>query len=136
MTEDRSPDSPARDALEQRRLAAARLLAEGVPQNEVARRVGVACSTVCEWNRRLKRDGEAGLQASSRGRPPRLTPSMQQSLSEILRLAGDAGHDSGRMTIARMSLLVEALFDVRYSDAQICRLRAALTPASMAAARD
>src|SRR5437763_305032 len=45
-------------ALEQRRLLGARLLQQGVPQAEVARRVGVHRQSVSRWAQQLQRGGQ------------------------------------------------------------------------------
>ena len=62
-------------ALERRRMQAARLLAKGLSQSEVARQVGVHRQSVMRWARQLAQSGRAGLkQASRAGRKPRLSP--------------------------------------------------------------
>ena len=62
-------------ALERRRFQAARLLAKGWSQAEVARRVGVHRQSVSRWVRRLAEAGRAGLKKAGRaGRKPRLSP--------------------------------------------------------------
>ena len=38
------------------------VLEEGLPQSLVSREVGVHKHTLCEWMKRYRRDGEAGLQ--------------------------------------------------------------------------
>ncbi len=62
-------------ALEQRRLLGARLLQQGVPQAEVARRVGVHRQSVSRWAQQLQRGGQRALKKAGRaGRRPRLRP--------------------------------------------------------------
>src|SRR5436189_6052926 len=62
-------------ALEQRRLLGARLLQQGVPQAEVARRVGVNRQSVSRWAQQLQRRGQRALKKAGRaGRRPRLRP--------------------------------------------------------------
>src|SRR5712692_4403016 len=51
-------------ALEQRRLLGARLLQQGVPQAEVARRVGVHRQSVSRWAQQLQRGGQRSLKTS------------------------------------------------------------------------
>jgi len=53
--------------LQRRRLRAGRLLARGVAQAEVARRVRVSRATVCEWNARLEQGGLDALKRRPRG---------------------------------------------------------------------
>ena len=50
-------------ALQRRRLRAARLLTKGLPQAEVARRVGVSRQSVSAWAAKLEADGRAALKA-------------------------------------------------------------------------
>ena len=51
------------------------LAAEGVPNTEIAGRVGVARQTVLSWRARYARTGIAGLQdAPKSGRPPQIDP--------------------------------------------------------------
>ena len=56
------------DALQKRRMRAANMLRRGVPQAEVARRVGVTAAAVCKWNRVLEANGPTGF---AQGRPCR-----------------------------------------------------------------
>src|SRR6266446_6130052 len=51
------------EGLERRRMAAAKLLQQGVSQAEVARRVGVHRQSVIRWVRELRKSGRAGLAA-------------------------------------------------------------------------
>src|SRR5436190_1347864 len=53
-------------ALEQRRLLGARLLQQGVPQAEVARRVGVHRQSVSRWAQQLQRGGQRALKKAGR----------------------------------------------------------------------
>ena len=60
-------------ALEQRRLRAARLLKQGVHQSEVARQVGAHRQSVSRWAQQLEAAGLSGLRKAGRaGRKPRL----------------------------------------------------------------
>src|ERR1700686_2886942 len=53
--------------LRRRRLRAGRLLRKSVAQAEVARRVGVARTTVSEWNEKLEDRGARGAEAPATG---------------------------------------------------------------------
>src|SRR5512138_3128953 len=53
-----------------RRRAVQLCLEEGFPVAQVARDVGVSVSTLGNWCRAYRTQGEAGLQAKARGRPP------------------------------------------------------------------
>jgi hypothetical protein len=61
------------EQMEERRLAAARLLRQGrFSQAEIARQLGVSRASVCRWAATLAQEGGRGLQARSiTGRPPR-----------------------------------------------------------------
>jgi hypothetical protein len=60
-------------AARQRRLQAARLFAQGLPQAEVARRLEVSRQTASRWHARWLKGGRAGLAGPGRwGRPSRL----------------------------------------------------------------
>src|ERR1700681_1153656 len=61
-------------ALERRRMRAASLLAQGLSQSEVARRVGAHRQSVSKWAAELEAKGRAGLKKAGRaGRKPRLS---------------------------------------------------------------
>jgi transposase len=60
-------------ALERRRLVAAALLAKGLSQSEVARRVGAHRQSVSQWAEALREKGRKGLKKAARaGRPAKL----------------------------------------------------------------
>jgi len=58
-------------ALEQRRREAMTLLAQGVPQAEVARRVGVSRMSVMRWERLRTAKRRAAWARRRLGRPPK-----------------------------------------------------------------
>ena len=103
--------------LEERRLAAARLLRTGrVSQAEIARQLGVSEAAVSQWKQRLTAEGRAGLRRRTHpGRPPRLNASEWQRLGELLR-AGPmaAGFDTEQWTLRRITALIRREFGVRY----------------------
>ena len=51
--------------MEERRLSGAKLLREGVPKTEVAKRLGVTRQTVTVWERRLQKGGIRMLKSGS-----------------------------------------------------------------------
>ena len=55
------------DQLEQRRLEGAGLLRRGVPQAEVARRVGAHRQSVSQWAGQLERGGRRGARSEPGG---------------------------------------------------------------------
>src|SRR5213593_3990991 len=97
-------------ALEQRRLLGARLLQQGVPQAEVARRVGVHRQSVSRWAQQLQRGGQRALKKAGRaGRRPRLRP---QAL----------GYETSLWTSWRVAHLIEEECGVRYHASQAWRI--------------
>src|SRR5580693_9341461 len=61
-------------ALERRRMRAAGLLAQGLSQSEVTRRVDAHRQSVSKWAAELQAKGRAGLKEAGRaGRKPRLS---------------------------------------------------------------
>ena len=82
------------DQLEQRLLAGAELLRQGVPQAEVARRVGVHRQSVSRWAEAMERGGRRALRKAGRaGRRPRLRP--ETSLWTAWRVAHLIDHECG-----------------------------------------
>jgi transposase len=84
-----------------RRLAVNAVLGEGMPVAEAARVFGVSRQSVSGWVNRARRDGEAALAASKRGR----RPGEQQALSEseqrqIVRLITDKNPDQLKLPFA------------------------------------
>lgn len=103
--------------LEERRLAAARLLRAGrLTQAEVARRVGVHRAAVTKWKRRLERDGARGLRRrASPGRPSYLRADQWDELLDALRgSAVAAGFETERWTLPRVAVVAERAFGARY----------------------
>src|ERR1700736_2207499 len=90
------------EGLERRRMAAAKLLQQGVSQSEVARRLGVHRQSVIRWVRQLAQFGRAGLkQAGRAGRKPKLSAS--QLIEQALKRGPEAlGYASGLWTAARV----------------------------------
>ena len=72
--------------LERRRMAAAKLLQQGVSQAEVARRLGVHRQSVIRWVRELRQSGRAGLkQAGRAGRKAKLSATDLQAIEQALK---------------------------------------------------
>jgi transposase len=100
-------DEKKMKVLQRRRLRAGRLLLKGVPQAEVARRVGVSRATVCEWNGRLQQDGLPALRRRPRGRPAGLDATMRHELAGALKAGAMAhGFATELWTLARISHLI------------------------------
>lgn len=134
------------EQLEERRLAAGRLLRAGrLTQAEIARRLGVSPAAVCQWSKQL-RDSPKGFTGLRRhpkpGRPPRLTPAQWREALEILaRGAKHSGFETERWTLPRVRAVIRRRFGVTYHvDYLSTRLRdlgwTAQVPAVRAAERD
>ncbi len=107
------------EQLEERRLAAGRLLRAGrLSQAEIARRLGVSPAAVCQWAKQLGGvpKGLAGLRRHPHpGRPPRLAPSQWQEVLQILaRGAERSGFEAERWTSPRVRIVIERRFGVTY----------------------
>jgi putative transposase len=103
--------------LEERRLAAARLLRAGkLSQAEIARHIGVSRAAVTHWKQRLEQQRLRGLRRHpSPGRPSHLTAAQWRQLLRLLaRGAGAAGFDTERWTLRRIAAVIQRRFGVRY----------------------
>src|SRR3954449_1542262 len=93
------PARLTRAQLEERRLAAARLLRAGaLAPAEIARPMGVSRAAVTQWKQRLDRDGLSALrQRRSSGRPARLSEAQWDEVLTLLEQgAVAAGFETGR----------------------------------------
>src|SRR5208282_3504589 len=89
------------EALERRRLRAARLLAKGLSQSEVARRVGAHRQSVSKWAAELRANGRAGLK-------PRLSAEQIKQLERGLKRGPQAlGYETSLWTANRVVHLIE-----------------------------
>jgi transposase len=103
--------------LEERRLAAARLLlAGGLSQAEIARQLGVSRSAVTRWKQRLEKHGSGGLKRRRPpGRPSHLSAAQWQELLGLLeRGAIAAGFDTERWTLRRVAAVIKRHFCIQY----------------------
>jgi transposase len=112
------------EALERRRMEAAKLLQQGVNQSEVARRLGVHRQSVMRWVRQLAQAGRAGLQKAGRaGRKPKLSRSQLDQLEEGLQRGPEAfGYTTGLWTAGRVRALIAEQCGVRYHVAHVWRI--------------
>jgi len=110
--------------LEQRRLKAARLLNRGVPEAEVARRVGAHRQSVNRWARQLEQGGTPALKRKPRaGRPPKLTAADRQRIVQGLKRGPEAlGYGTSLWTAWRVADLMERECGVKYSTVHTWRL--------------
>ncbi len=71
--------------MEERRLRAAELFAEGVRQAEIARQLGVTHQTVSDWHGLWKEGGRDALRGAGRaGRRPKLWPAQLAEVEAAL----------------------------------------------------
>jgi transposase len=111
------PARLTRAQLEERRLAAGRLLRSGtMTQAEVAREAGVHPASVTRWKHQLARGGLRALRRRAPpGRASHLTPDQWAQLLRVLRRSAvAAGFETERWTQRRIAAVVERLFGVRY----------------------
>jgi transposase len=111
-------------ALEQRRLRAARLLKTGVAQSEVARRLGAHRQSVSRWAHQLEQGGVRALkQAGRAGRRPRLHPEDLRRIEKGLKRGPEAlGYETGLWTSWRVAHLIEQECGVKYHPSQAWRI--------------
>jgi transposase len=111
-------------ALERRRLQAARLLKKGVHQSEVARQVGAHRQSVSRWAQQLETVGLSGLRKAGRaGRKPRLSAEDLHKIENGLKRGPEAlGYETGLWTAWRVAHLIEEECEVRYHASQAWRI--------------
>jgi transposase len=113
---------PRRDfkGLEHRRMRAAEMFRRGKRQADVARALGVAPSTVCEWYRVWSKGGKAALAGAGRaGRLPRLSDEqLRVVVAQLLKGPRANGYATDLWTLARISEVIAATTGVRYSQTQ------------------
>jgi transposase len=131
------------DALEKRRMQAAKLLKQGIHEAEVARRVGVHRQSVNRWARQLAEAGIPGLRKGGRaGRKPRLTSSDRDRIKEALKRGPEAlGYETSLWTAWRVSDLIERECGVKYHPGHVWKVLRSLgwscqRPAGRAMERD
>src|SRR5256885_11757524 len=100
------PGRLTREQMEERRLAAGRLLRAGrLTQAEIAREVGVSRASVTRWKQRLERGGMRALRRRrAPGRASRLTAAQWRRVLRVLaRGALRAGFEAERWTLPRIA---------------------------------
>jgi transposase len=126
----KTPSHPRRDfaALEQRRLAAARLFARGKSRAVVARLLEVSWPAVNNWYRAWQQNGEAGLKAAGHaGRNPKLTAGqLAQVEQELLRGPTAQGYATEVWTLPRIAQVIRKLTGVQYHPGHVWRILRAL----------
>ncbi len=114
--------------LERRRQRAVKMLQQGVPITEVARRVGSSHSSVILWRDMVRRRGMEGLKAKpASGRPPKLSPRQLDKLPRLLLQGALAwGYTTDLWTTTRIAQVIERKFHVKFHRAHVGRLLAGL----------
>jgi transposase len=112
------------EKLEERRLLAARLLRQGVPQAEVARRVAVHRQSVSRWAEQLAEGGPRALKKAGRaGRKPRLKVADLRRIERGLKRGPQAlGYETNLWTAWRVAHLIESACGVCYHPSQAWRI--------------
>jgi transposase len=113
-----------RVALERRRMRAARLLAQGYSEAEVARRLGVHRQSVNRWAKALDTAGRQGLRrAACAGRRPKLSEDDLARLEQCLKRGPEQfGYLTGPWTLPRVGMVIERQYGVRYNPSQVWRI--------------
>jgi len=116
------------EALEARRMQAAKLLKQGIHEAEVARRVGVHRQSVNRWAHELAESGTAGLKKAGRaGRKPRLTADDIERIKAALKRGPEAlGYETGLWTAWRVADLIERECGVTYHPGHVWKVLRAL----------
>src|SRR6266568_3725128 len=112
------------EALEERRMEAARLLEKGYSQSEVARRVRAHRQSVSQWARQLQQGGRRALKKAGRaGRKPRLRPEDLRRIEPGLKRGPQAlGYETTLWTSSRVAQLIEHECGVKYDPSQAWRI--------------
>jgi len=105
-------------------MQAARLLAGGLSQSEVARRVGAHRQSVSKWAAELQTKGRAGLKKAGRaGRKPRLSAAQVKQIEHGLKRGPQAlGYETSLWTAHRVAHLIEQECGVRYHPGHVWKI--------------
>ena len=112
------------EALERRRMRAARLLEKGYSQSEVARIVDAHRQSVSQWAAELREKGRAGLKKAGRaGRKPRLSSQQLKKIEQGLKQGPEAlGYGTSLWTSARVGHLIQQECGVEYHPGHVWRI--------------
>jgi len=111
-------------ALERRRMEAARLLEKGYSEAEVGRRVGVHRQSVNRWAKELTAGGRTALRKAAHvGRKPQLTTEDLLRIGVALKQGPEAmGYGTSLWTLGRVADLIERECGVRFSTSHVWRI--------------
>lgn len=105
-----------RQALERRRLEAAKLFAKETPDAEIARLLKVTPAAVCQWYAEWEKKGVDGLRSKGKpGAKPKLTEAKLAKIERALEKGPRAhGYSTDLWTLARIRKLVGEVGGVSY----------------------
>lgn len=113
-------------AMERRRRRGMELLADGLAQAEVARRLKVSPATVCKWNER-RQHGERAWRRRPLGRPAKLTAGHRARLEQLLKHGAQAhGFLTDLWTLPRIAAVLERQTGVRVHPGHLWRVLGAM----------
>ena len=113
-------------ALEQRRRRGMKLLADGVAQAEVARRLGITPAAVCKWNDKRTKHAQAWKRGRL-GRPAKLTAEHRARLQRLLREGAQAhGFLADLWTLPRIAAVLEREAHLRMHPGHLWRVLGAM----------
>ncbi len=112
------------DALQDRRLKAAKFFDKGLGPAEVARRCNVTCQSATRWHADWRRGGKEALRkAPKAGRPARLQSGQVEELKAALKEGpGSHGFATELWTAERVARVIQNRFGVKYHPDHVCRL--------------
>jgi transposase len=112
------------DALEARRLRAARLFQQGKSQAEIARVLRVHRQTVHRWAKQVEGEGQAALRKAGRaGRKPRLSAAELRRLAQELKRGPEVlGYETSLWTAPRVADLIERECGIRYHPGHVWKI--------------
>jgi transposase len=112
------------EALERRRLQAAKLFEQGLSQAEVARKTNVSRESTRRWYRDWQNQGKAGLkQAGRAGRKPRLQAAQLEKLRRGLKQGAEVlGYGTGLWTSWRVADLIERQTGQKFHPGHVWRI--------------
>jgi transposase len=120
-----NPKGVTRDfeALEKRRLQAARLFEKGCSQAEVSRQTGVSRESARRWHADWQRRRKRGPKAGRAGRKPRLSPEQLAALRRGLTEGPEVlGYGPGLWTTPRVADLIERQTGQKHHPGHVWRI--------------
>jgi transposase len=112
------------DALEARRLRAARLFQQGESQAEIARILGVHRQTVHRWAKQVEGEGRTALKKAGRaGRKPRMNAAELRRIAQELKRGPEVlGYETSLWTAPRVADLIERECGIRYHPGHVWKI--------------